>query len=160
MSSEGATLRPDINLAEYKEGRAFDWVVTERRRTDAYCMHLVHAPDRHEKYHHWQLVSMDSFRNREAFRAFPIGKDGLSRMGKAGYERYFSLQRIEEWQTDRCNNARIVQQVREEFGRGGGPPFVDYWENKPVWEHSSVYEFYKFIGFDHRRNKYVAAPSY
>lgn len=113
---------------------AVEWDETSRGgKIKAY--HVITIPGMGLKNGYVSLLSASAYRQREAKRFFgPKPKPRKLR---------YSLADARSWLWDRKMNRRVERQCGEKFDRG-----------LPIIRHASLWDFYKAIGYDHKRDRY------
>lgn len=93
-------------------------------------------------------LSYEAFRMREIKRAFPDLKRGLINGGIRCH--WYSLYIKEHFDEER----EMIQKINVGLL---GRRVINPWEEKdiPVIHHESIWEFYKHIGYDYKRKKYI-----
>lgn len=127
----------DIN----QQGRdvvAIEWIDNNQA-----VIHFIHIPNVSEPGFYRTAISLEYYRNRELTGWY----DKYHQKGKVCPRRF----------TVKFSYEKFVAEVArtEDNLRKYVPGYVDNLRTLPIFEHESLWEFYKFIGYDYKTQKYT-----
>lgn len=105
------------------------WIV-EYRNGEPILVHHIVNPSLSERGWYVHVLSTDGFQNRESTRLLKAERI----CGTP--QRYFSVRRNSEWEFDRHRPLYGLSEL-------------------PIEERGTIFDFYKHVGFDHKKNRYV-----
>jgi len=129
----------DINTVvdEMFEKHGIDQVATERRFNKSVADHYIKMPRATEPGFYRAVVSMGAFQHRELDRVF----GEKARRSRKEVPFYYALQRRQELEVRYAGHVhRYGQELRERL---------------PIIEHESIWDFYKYIGYDYKKKRFV-----
>jgi hypothetical protein len=109
------------------------WIITEERDGEPVKAHYVTIPGPSEPGRYIAQVSLSAFQTRELSRWEPVWRSGNT------------------LPFNYCHHDRLYSKVIDSRYYG-----EDYDPGVPVVNHDSIWEFYRVIGYDHKKNKFVA----
>ncbi len=107
--------------------------------------HIIRMPTYGEKGWYKNVVSIDAFKDREAKRFY----DTIYVKKVPMFGLHCSLWRLEDWIR---HNQITAESMLEIVG------IVDYqdpYDILPTFEHESVFDFYKAVGYDYKKKRYI-----
>ena len=129
----------DINTIadELFEKHGIDQVAIERRFNKSVAEHHIKIPRATEPGFYRAVVSMGAFQHREGQRAF----GEKARAKRVILPVYYALQRRQERELNYAHHMH-------RYG-------TEYREKLPIIEHESIWDFYKYIGYDYKKKRFV-----
>lgn len=129
----------DINTIadELFEKHGIDQVAIERRFNKSVAEHHIKIPRATEPGFYRAVVSMGAFQHRELTRVF--GEKVRTRRQEVPF--YYALQRRQEVELRYASHVHRYGKTLKEI--------------LPIIEHESIWDFYKYIGYDYKKKRFV-----
>ncbi|ELW0836648.1 hypothetical protein HI145_RS00065 [Escherichia coli] len=117
-----------------------DYVAFLHRFGEAQEKHIIRMPAYGEEDWYKSTISVGAFRDREA--EFFLGKQ---------HEREVlcSLWRLDEWDSE---NSRTAESMMAIVGIAN---YQHPYDLLPTFEHASLFDFYKAVGYDYKKKRYI-----
>lgn len=94
-------------------------------------------------------LSYEAFRRRESERAFPETKKGYVLLGKKSPTiRWFAMYIKEHFDEEQEITQGICMETL-------GHRIVQPWHSVPEFRHDSIWDFYRYIGYDWKKKRYI-----
>lgn len=103
--------------------------------------HMVRIPEVHEENFSKDVTSLTKFENDERKRVY----DNKS----IPQEKIAIMYHYEEWLEEQEATRDRMVNLR------GFKDFKHEWDDTPVFEHETIWDLYKAIGYDHKKKKYI-----
>ena len=107
--------------------------------------HIIRMPAYGEKFWHRSVVTIDSFKNREAKRFYDTTY--VKRVPMIGS--HCSLWRLDDWERDNENTTKSMLEIC------GIENYKHPYDQLPTFEHESPFDFYKAVGYDYKKKRYI-----
>lgn len=105
--------------------------------------HFVRTPEVSDSNFYRQATSLDAFRTREAKRLHEQHKKGIKDVvGKRSWVR---------WYDEYSQEVKVVEESMKKYV----PDYTHHFSATPEFFHNTVWDFYKQVGYDYKRKKYV-----
>lgn len=103
--------------------------------------HIVRIPEVNEENFSKDVTSLTKFENNERKRVY----DNKS----TPQEKIAIMYHYEEWLEEQEATRDRMINLR------GFKDFKHEWDDTPVFEHETIWDLYKAIGYDHKKKKYI-----
>lgn len=103
--------------------------------------HIVRIPEFHEENFSKDVKSLTKFENDE--------KERVLKNKSIPQEKIAIMYQYEEWLEEREATRDRMVNLR------GFKDFKYEWDNTPIFEHGTIWDLYKAIGYDHKKKKYI-----
>lgn len=122
-----------------------DLFALERDNGKVVAVHIISRNRICESGSYTATISYEAFKSREIKRAFP---EGYVNLGTRKSIHWFSMYVKEHFDDDQ----EITQSICKKLT---GKKLIQPWHNKPEIYHNSIWDFYKYIGYDYKRKRYM-----
>lgn len=134
-------LAEDLYKKHGVDQHAIEW-----RFGEAVAIHHIAVPSIGDKGYYREVISMDYYRGRELEKVY--GEKARKKgMRLANFPVQYAMRRRDDWEFSQESSRDSIERIT---GR-----VYDRWSNLPVHEHASIWDFYKFIGYDYKKQKYL-----
>lgn len=131
---------------ELYEKYGIDHLSIERKFGEAVAIHYITMPRAMANDYYRSVLSLEGFASRERKQTFKKGQP-ISPHCINVRPRHFTMQRRDDWEFRETS-------VRESFAKRG-MPFTRTYGDVPTFEHASIWDFYKAIGYDYKKKRYL-----
>jgi len=106
-------------------------------------VHDVFTPGFGEPGFYRATISYDCYHNRECTRLYEANKKGRLSLPKRG-----SVKHKKEFDEDR-------KSWKESYEKVTGEKYEDYHDKLPRFRHASIWDYYKAVGYDYKKQRYL-----
>lgn len=147
-------------LSEYFEKFRNQYVAEERHKGVTVVVHIIKIPGPTEQGFYRQATSISAFRGREMERSYGSKAQASENWVKysEAIERAFILYMRPDYEWTFDLSDFIVNKTLSEDERQQAPSMFSSRKrlnNAPEVEHADLWEFYNYIGYDHKKKKFL-----
>lgn len=123
---------------------SLELLVIERDQGNIIALHVIPRPNVGESGFYRITTSIEAFRTRELNRIYSPGVYSCESIKL----RHFSCYVKEIWEAEQDATYAIMERLI-------GNPVTRETHGKPIFNHESIWTFYKAIGYDYKKRKYI-----